>query len=480
MLPRAIESYFDGDEFQSVILTHAAYDAGWLPISAVASLPRVKQALKLLHGSTDEARICIAIKTCKSQVVQLHKDETSVRKLPFQERLSRAISRLFRPQNFYCDLYLQLKAGEDGSVTAHDVLKHPELSFARMNTPGDVQNSMKALKSSIPFLHSAIVYSRPDGTPSKLKPKPLKQQLMTQLEFLFSEKNLLSDTAMKRLWQNAVRDNSGWVKLLDICQLPHVQDLAQPQLSVMADFLRTSRKLTVGQGSDDGHGGEEFFVRPNDYQDQAEEPVDEVDHLGEQLEHAGISDHDDVSGDDFGTTPPPKRKFFAGPDSDEESEDDEDDDEDDETDDDDKGHGGLWLPKPVTSPGHITVMSYNVLASMCATEDQFPYADPKVLLWKNRFPRLVEQIVSVKPSVVCLQEMQVTGATSDTPPASRHFLHMKKLLAGHGYDGIAMKKTSKDGIDLGNAVLWQTAEFDLVEKHRVAFSDELCLSALTF
>jgi hypothetical protein len=72
--------------------------------------------------------------------------------------------------------------------------------------------------------------------------------------------------------------------------------------------------------------------------------------------------------------------------------------------------------------------------------------------------------------------MQVTGASPDTPPKSRHYLHMKKKLAEHGYTGIAMKKTSKYDVDIGNAVFWQTAEFDLVEKHRVSFSNELCLS----
>jgi mRNA deadenylase 3'-5' endonuclease subunit Ccr4 len=40
----------------------------------------------------------------------------------------------------------------------------------------------------------------------------------------------------------------------------------------------------------------------------------------------------------------------------------------------------------------IHVLSYNVLANITATKENFPYAKEEVLQWENRFPKLMAVI----------------------------------------------------------------------------------------
>ena len=75
----------------------------------------------------------------------------------------------------------------------------------------------------------------------------------------------------------------------------------------------------------------------------------------------------------------------------------------------------------------------------------FPSVSPKAALkWKNRGPKIVEEIVRYSPDVICLQEVDAFG----------DFLEPE--LAGHGYTGVWQKKSGKkqDGV----ATFWCDAQ----------------------
>jgi hypothetical protein len=54
----------------------------------------------------------------------------------------------------------------------------------------------------------------------------------------------------------------------------------------------------------------------------------------------------------------------------------------------------------------ITILSYNVLGDKYADHHAFPYADPTVLVWKNRRDLILAEIQAAAADIVCLQEVQ--------------------------------------------------------------------------
>ena len=63
-----------------------------------------------------------------------------------------------------------------------------------------------------------------------------------------------------------------------------------------------------------------------------------------------------------------------------------------------------------TTQFDFSILQYNLLAGIFATEEKFPYASDAVRLWANRWPRILSQIESVMPSILCLEELQFCEA----------------------------------------------------------------------
>ncbi|PHJ24839.1 endonuclease exonuclease phosphatase family protein [Cystoisospora suis] len=79
----------------------------------------------------------------------------------------------------------------------------------------------------------------------------------------------------------------------------------------------------------------------------------------------------------------------------------------------------------------VTVMTWNVLAELYGTLDAFPHCDAYMLAWPYRRARILEEIISQDPDVVCLQEVQ-----------SEHFEDFfRPELERHGYAGVYKQKT---------------------------------------
>lgn len=120
----------------------------------------------------------------------------------------------------------------------------------------------------------------------------------------------------------------------------------------------------------------------------------------------------------------------------------------------------------------FTIMTWNVLAEIYGTVEAFPHCDPYMLAWSYRKTKIMQEILSSSPDIVCLQEIQ-----------NEHFLDFfKPSLREFGYEGVYKQKTKeiftspsgkrrggKYTID-GCAIFYNTRKLKFVETYALEFS----------
>jgi CCR4-NOT transcription complex subunit 6 len=121
--------------------------------------------------------------------------------------------------------------------------------------------------------------------------------------------------------------------------------------------------------------------------------------------------------------------------------------------------------KPSVKRGKFTVLSYNVLADLYASAEQFQYCPPFALHWPYRRANLLRELLSYNADIMCLQEVQSTHFTDFFAPE----------LARAGYTAIFKRKTNEMytrdtyAID-GCATFFKKKKFALVKKYEVEFN----------
>ncbi|CBZ52933.1 Carbon catabolite repressor protein, related [Neospora caninum Liverpool] len=121
---------------------------------------------------------------------------------------------------------------------------------------------------------------------------------------------------------------------------------------------------------------------------------------------------------------------------------------------------------------NVSVMTWNVLAELYGTLDAFPHCDAYMLAWPYRRQRILDEILTHNPDVVCLQEVQ-----------SEHFEDFfLPELARHGYNGMYKQKTmeiftsgsgKKSGGKFtmdGCATFYRKSKFTIVDQCGLEFS----------
>ncbi|XP_053646071.1 nocturnin isoform X1 [Cherax quadricarinatus] len=110
-------------------------------------------------------------------------------------------------------------------------------------------------------------------------------------------------------------------------------------------------------------------------------------------------------------------------------------------------------------PGSFRVMQWNILAQALGTHaDNFVKCPPAALQWNTRKYRILEEIITHQPHVVCLQEVD-------------HYKVLEQVLAKLGYQGVFMPKPDSPCLYLPNnsgpdgcAIFWDNTKFKLVSK----------------
>jgi CCR4-NOT transcription complex subunit 6 len=120
----------------------------------------------------------------------------------------------------------------------------------------------------------------------------------------------------------------------------------------------------------------------------------------------------------------------------------------------------------VASAGpRFRVATYNVLAEIYATQQQYPYCDFWALSWDYRFNNIMREIVSVSPDVICLQEIQ----------ADHYENHVYAAMNEVGFEGVYKQKTRQSmglaGKVDGCALFWRRSKFHLVESYSIEFNE---------
>ncbi|PIA55172.1 hypothetical protein AQUCO_00800124v1 [Aquilegia coerulea] len=92
------------------------------------------------------------------------------------------------------------------------------------------------------------------------------------------------------------------------------------------------------------------------------------------------------------------------------------------------------------------VLSYNVLADMCATRDKFSYCPSWALTWEYRKQNLLREIIGYEAEIICLQEVQLEHFENFFKPELEQrgysVMFMRKqgglyMRGGYKYDGCA-------------------------------------------
>jgi len=117
------------------------------------------------------------------------------------------------------------------------------------------------------------------------------------------------------------------------------------------------------------------------------------------------------------------------------------------------------------SGARFRIVTYNVLAEIYATQQQYPYCDIWALSWEYRFHNIMREIVDAAPDVVCLQEIQ----------ADHYENHIYAAMSEQGFEGVYKQKTRQSmglaGKVDGCALFWRRTKFHLVESYSIEFNE---------
>jgi len=122
-------------------------------------------------------------------------------------------------------------------------------------------------------------------------------------------------------------------------------------------------------------------------------------------------------------------------------------------------------PSTNTAGERFRIVTYNVLAEIYATQQQYPYTDFWALSWDYRFQNLLRELLDARPDVICLQEVQ----------ADHYETHVYAALSDAGFEGVYKQKTRAAmgiaGKVDGCALFWRRAKFHLVESYSIEFNE---------
>ncbi len=111
------------------------------------------------------------------------------------------------------------------------------------------------------------------------------------------------------------------------------------------------------------------------------------------------------------------------------------------------------------------IVTYNILAEIYATQQQYPYCDLWALSWEFRFQNILREIIDACPDVICLQEVQ----------ADHYETHLYNALSDNGFEGVYKQKTRASmgmaGKVDGCALFWRRSKFHLVESYSIEFNE---------
>jgi len=129
--------------------------------------------------------------------------------------------------------------------------------------------------------------------------------------------------------------------------------------------------------------------------------------------------------------------------------------------------GGVAADEANSAGRFFTILTYNVLAELYATNDMYPDTPAWCLSWGYRRRNLLREISKYGADIVCLQEVQ-----------SDHYEDFwNKEMTNIGYDSVYKRKTTEIFTGAGSgfaidgcATFYRSSKFRLVKKYEVEFN----------
>ena len=108
----------------------------------------------------------------------------------------------------------------------------------------------------------------------------------------------------------------------------------------------------------------------------------------------------------------------------------------------------------------LKLLTYNVLSPFCTARDRYPHCPSWALAWTYRRERVLQELFTHAPDLVCLQEVTQKAFISFFLPS---------LAASGGFDGIFQARARKTE---GSALFFKKDRFQLLEKLQIDLGEE--------
>eukprot|EP00878_Enallax_costatus_P038967 GHUV01044471.1.p1 GENE.GHUV01044471.1~~GHUV01044471.1.p1 ORF type:complete len:279 (+),score=66.96 GHUV01044471.1:521-1357(+) len=124
---------------------------------------------------------------------------------------------------------------------------------------------------------------------------------------------------------------------------------------------------------------------------------------------------------------------------------------------------------PVSQAHQVRVLTYNILADKY--KRFHPYCPPEYLDWSYRYPRILQELQSYSPDILCLQEVEQTVYDS----------HLQPWMQQQGYCSLYQPRRtppSYPGPDEGVSLHYRPAVFSALAHQALRFADSALVAQL--
>ena len=343
------------------------------------------------------------LNTRGSHTIELSGDASCLRKRPLRVQLRSEIEYIFSDENYHKDVHLHLLHESDGFVPLHQIISSYSSVHQLLSTGEPLPSVPEALASSAELVVRA---SSPSPEHIQVRRKTLAEKICSQVEWYLDGERFSSD----RFLYETSCDHDGWIPVCTLLSFPRMRKLCHPQAGAVAHVLSSSATVEVSPCLS--------CVRPR--RSVPRSPA--------------RASHD------------ARASIFA---------------------DGRRRCARSWTGPPALDGvrADFSVMTYNLLADMLCTVEQFPTVPVPVLDWEYRAKVIASEVLGSGADVLCMQELQGTAAGAG---ADDHHSALARLLAEHGYEGRYVRKRKRNGLDwpnaqIGNALFWRIDAFELIE-----------------
>ncbi len=403
---------------------------GWLPIASVLNYSPLG-AVVWPYGGVGVVADCLNARG--STAVELSGDGSCVRKRPLRVQLRTSLEFIFGDSNYHKDVHLHLLQDTDGyapleriASTYHqfgELIVHA--AVASSGAPTDVAKAF-VLREALASSAELVMVPPPDhgaaraGKLGLVRRKTLAEKICSQVEYYLGDERLQQD----RYLYEQQRDFDGWIPIATLLTFPRMRKLCHPQVGAVSHVLSASKRLEVS--------ADQALVRPS-------RAVPSSPARSPSTRYA------------VDTPPAVFKRAFEPP-------------------------TPLAVAPEAAPTGDFSLMTYNILADMLCTIEQFPGVDVQTLDWDRRKALVLAEVGEYAPDVLCLQELQGNAAGAGVD--DHHSALARELGRSGGYASRYVRKVKRTGAtwpsaQIGNAVFWRAEIFDEIEHEQILIAPAL-------